>query len=698
MLSHHNTRRNKPPRNAEAASRTNPIPTAENSRNNSGPNIEKFDEYYDDSSDEECVESEIKSYNIEHNWKQAQERNRLNSRNSLANDDLLSFVAHVAANKFLHSNAINKIYYPLKRKLLGVQANSETASRQLQRRAREAIVQSLDETCADVSRFLKITGQKKYSDNAIREICAGVRAKFEGMLDAMIAAKIGVFINWLKVDKLCFYERKVLKEKTLLDIEAFEQELNSALLAIFISSISAEQQGANRKSVKQELANLLQNTLDDLAREYRFSEKMHSKGKEEVLQLLSTYKGEYPELVKKVRSMLEMSPANGKVLTMFKNKQAERGQMEELSQAFINDLVKLKETNQKISAAGESLFKKYFTFSSDSLNDEISGSFGIFLRNNLSNALKSFHRPTLDDNYQFVSTNPYTFYANLRLSNRSQKREILNKKYAFFKNHSAARVWKLADHHRSAVVETQELSNGTLGRRDYVQGLGTYDKIYGDICEVKNDLRAKRLSIDDRIISEWIRAAFRGTSDRIRYSILSDAVKRSMEEMIDRIAYLMHGCEAARNIAMIVLVPMLEDLLTEGNEWTLQEAFTGAADKDTNTSVRLMPMAPEGAVAAARTLERAYREYTPHHYLYAGVEDRDGSDNKMSKDELVRFEARVVRAWINLKCGKAAKAPATHLAQWLLEQIESHFGRWFATTDINVCKDDKHGNSTRKHK
>jgi len=671
--------------------------TANTNENADKKLIENFDGHYDDSSDEESVCSELKTYDINENWKAFQQDKNINAKNSLASDDLLSFVVHVAANKFLHSNEINKIYYPLKRKLLGAekQVDMEKTIMQLTERVRLAIMQGIDEAFANLERFLQMTGQKKYSSSAIQKIIAEVRRKLEIQLDSMITSRLTIFINWLKVDKLCFHEREKLKEQIMIEIAEFEAELTTALLTLFTANFSADKLGVERINVKKELSLLLQRTIDVVTEKYHFSEKMHKKGKDEVLNLLSSYDGQYIELVKKISSMLEVSPANGKVLTMFNNKQNERGQSEELSQAYINDLIRLNNANAKIAASEKTLFKKYFTFNADSLNDELTESFAISLRNNLQNALKSFHRPTLGDNFQFVSHNPYNFYANLRLSNRSQKREILNKKYALFKNHSVARTWKMSDHARCAVVETQELSNGTLGRRDYVQGLSTYEKIYDDISQIKNDLQANKIPVDDKLIMEWIRAAFKGNRERIRYSTISDTVKKSMEEMLDRVAYLMHGCEAARNIAMIIIVPMLEDLIIEGDEWTLKEAFTGNGNNDDQLIVRpLMPMAPEGAVAASRSLERTYREYTPHSYLYPGVEDRDGDDKKMGKGELIKFEARVVRAWLHLKYGKSLKLPANHQATVLLQKIEAHLDHWFGLTTDNIM-DDRHGNSTQ---
>jgi hypothetical protein len=367
---------------------------------------------------------------------------------------------------------------------------------------------------------------------------------------------------------------------------------------------------------------------------------------------------------------------------MLNHKLEERGQREELTRAYLNDLIAIHRANSKMSADENIIFKQYFTFSDASVCDELADNFSIYLKNNLTNALKSFYRPTLGENYQFVSNNPYSFYANLRLSNRSQKRQILNKKYAFFKSDSVARTWKLNPTTRSAVVETQELSNGTLGRRDLVQGLGNYDKIYEDIAQVKDNLKSRQIDIDDQHITQWIRQAFKGISLRINYTTISDAAKHSIEDMIDRVSYLIHGCEGSRNIAMIIIIPMMLDLIVKGNEWTLEEALTGKQNSGpVSTPPKLMPMAPEGAVAAARTLERAYRPFTPHAYLYPGVEDRDGNDHKMSKDELVRFEARVVRAWINMQHGQQIKMPNQQLTGYLLSVIESHFHEWF---DLNI--------------
>ena len=674
-----------------------PITTA--TKNDIEKELKSFDEYYDDSSDEESVANDIAQYDINKCWKQAQDNLKLNSKNSLINDDLLSFVAHAAGNKFLHSAHINKLYYPLKHKILSEQNEKNKATAQLQDRINKAITQSIDETFASIKQFLKLTGQKKFSDADIQKVMSVARDEFIVEIRRLKLDHLAVMIDWLKVDKLCYREKVREKERVINSVSALEDELIAILQSIFIKKITLDKSNDDRKTIKTAVIALVDQNLDYICKQYRFEKLMHTKGRDEAMQEMSTYDGAYSHFVKKIRAMIESAPANGKVQTMLFHKLEEHGQRKELTRSYIEDLIVINSVRGKMSAAESDMFKKYFTFNSASLSDELADSFAVYLHNNINNALKSFHRPTLGGNYLFASTNPLSFYANLRLSNRSQKRQILNKRYALFKSDNVARTWKLNNETKAVVVENQELSNGTLGRRDYVQGLGKYDKIYADILQIKNDLQTHHIDVDDKKITEWIRQAFSGIALRLNYSTISDAVKQSIEDMIDRVSYLLHGCEASRNIAMIVIIPMMLDLILEGDEWTLEEAFTGSVDGEpVERAIKLMPMSPEGAVAAARTLERVYRPFTPHHYVYPGVEDRDGTDKKMSKDELVQFEARVVRAWINLKIGANIKLPSSQLAEWLLHNIEDQYGRWFGIKLENTTDNIKGRNHVSKPK
>lgn len=641
--------------------------------------IIEFDDHDDDSSDEEQVASALSAFNANKQWLALQDEIRVKTKSPLDNDHLLSFAAHAAANQFYHSKQIGDLYYNLKRGTLNSKAETLPSSKKLSGAILSAVKKSMIDTFANLKKFITIATTDKSVITDLDKKLSAVSSLVQGRLTDQVEASLPAMITYIKAMRLSKKNANTPIEEAKSKISEVEASILDIVSSTCKSEMKFPKDSGMRPAVMIQMNNMLQEKIDDIFTLMKFGAKRNLKGKEEALAALADYHGPYRDLVKALTILLESCAANGKVSTMLESKI--EGNQDLLLMRYLSDLIAIKENRVAggvLSKVEAELFQKYFSYDSGSIDDEFRRTFSVTLSRHIYDVLHSFQRSTLGSTYEFVSDHPFRFYANLRLSNRSQKRSILNSKAKFFKNDSVVRTWKINSSERPAVVEQQNLTNETLGRRDLVLGLSNYEKIYHDLLAIKARLNELSVPCDEKLIATWLRAAFLGESNRIAVDGLCEAERLSMEEMLDRVAYLIHGCEAARNIAMIVIVPMLLDLVIETDEWTLAEAFTGRrGGEEMGLKARLMPMVPEGAVAAARSLESSYHGYVPHRYHYPGNQDFDGSGYKMRKEELVKYEARVVRAWLQLKYGKDLKVTNAEASAWVVEAIHQHIGIWF---------------------
>jgi hypothetical protein len=638
--------------------------------------VARFEDHYDDSSDEEEVSSSLSAFNANKQWLALQDDLKAKTKNPLDNDYLLSFAAHAAGNQIYHSEAVGHLYYDLKKRILQPN-NSQAATQTLKDAINAAVQKSMAELFLHLQKFIVISApdKAKMVEKSLSIVNTAVSSKLAGLIDSSLPIMIG-YINALRISKK---HGSAALDEARNEVEKTEAGMVDLLSTSIAMQLKLPTDVGTRKAVMVKANEAIAEEISSLFVKLKLTDKRNLKGKEDALAALAAYQGPYQRLVMSLKVLLESCAANGKVSTMLEAKIA--GNRDLLMTKYLDDLIDVNQgrvAGEKLNKREADIFSKYFSYDSGSVDDELRRTFSVLLKRNLYDALHSLQRRTLGGAHEFVSENPYHFYANLRLSNRSQKRSILNSKAKFFKNDSVARSWKLNAGRRQAVVEVQNLTNETLGRRDLVLGLSNYDKIYQDLLAIKLRLNELSIECDDKTLARWIRAAFLGESERITATDLSEAERLSMEEMIDRVAYLIHGCEAARNIAMIVVVPMLLDLVIETDEWTLAEAFTGKRNGEAmGLKARLMPMVPEGAVAAARSLESSYHGYVPHRYHYPGNQDFDGSGYKMRKEELVKYEARVVREWLRLKSGADIKVSNAEATAWVMDTILKHVNIWF---------------------
>lgn len=632
--------------------------------------VEKFKIYYNDSSDEEDINDKLENYDIDEQWEKLQKKHTSrpfrdqNSKNKhpLRNNELHSFVAHVAGIKLKYSKNVNAQYYPLKLKLLSEKNNTEDAVAQLQRLMKCAIKESATKTLDLIQRFLKITGQNKLASKKIHAACKKTMGEFRTKIDENVIEKLEIFIGWLKASKYCY------DEKNFNEFNEFECATREILTEIFIKNCPISKGNSDRKKIKEELYTLANEQLIKISKKYRFEEMGNADGKIEAISLLKNYTGHYKNLAENMIKILKDSPSRGYVKNMISKKLDENSQKEEFIHAYIEDLIALrneKHKNKYMAKKEMKIFKEYFTFNGESVYDELEGNFSILFRKNIETALKSFYQPTLSKNHVFSSDNPYTFLSNIRLSNRSQKRVISNNRNAMFTETSMARSWRFGEPYcpEADVVELHSILN-SLGRRDIIEDLGNYEKVNAVIEQIKTETGA-----GDKQIAEWIRSIYKG---KIPSFSVAEMNKISLLNKLQSITELLFGCEATRNPAMLVINQMLLDLILEGDEMTFEEAFTGKRNNEPITHAKLMPMVPEGAVASARALESKYRKYMPYPYFYPGIEYNGVSD-------LISLEGKMIRSWLELKKISPSEKISGKPAQWLLKHIESHFDTWLGS-------------------
>ncbi len=256
-------------------------------------------------------------------------------------------------------------------------------------------------------------------------------------------------------------------------------------------------------------------------------------------------------------------------------------------------------------------------------------------------------RKTLPDRYATDNIEDVSdFLAQIRLSNRSKKREIKNLKEAparkdFQDDDILSRItrfWKFND--GVVAQETQTISSSILAREAEVVNLGSYPDINDMLSEkiiTKFNQKYPDKEIEDKDIAKWVRQKLKGEvldiEDDLDIERLDvDKINRFVTEF----TYLLFGCEVARNPASLVSHQMMLDLIiAEEKTW---EDFLGSKLNETQQE---MPMAPIGAVPEGRAANAFFAQYMPWEYEYPGEES--------SYERLIKAENDLFEKWLEYK-------------------------------------------------
>jgi len=628
--------------------------------------VKEFDLYYDDSSDEESVEEKISSYQIDDSWKQFKQSKQTFQPQKLE-DNFLSFIAHVAGIKLLYSKQINLIYYPQKKTLFSPKENGTAKlSTSIENNIKSALATSFNIT----KEFLSHTKQKKLSDKKLDDIYQSALLEIYSAIQNEIKIYIPYFIRWLKENKYqgCLTET--------ISLQQFADKIISLFSCKCIEKMKLTQGKGDRAAVKQALTKLAMEEFYRLSTYLKLNKKENAEGKKEAITSLESYQGTFKNLSLKILEVLKLCNARGYVENMLVKKIEEMGYSSIIMKAYIADLVNLKNKNKN------ALLESYFSYDKESVFDELETNLKIHIKNSLMNIGKYFNRSILSKNHLFSSNNPYMFYANVRLSSRSQKRHILNLQHAIFKNDSISRVWQMNASNASCadVLEMEEISSLNFARKDIILDIGNYEKVYSAIKQLKNALAQFEMVVEDRDIAIWLRTIFKG--ENVQFTAF-ESLNDNILGKIQAISYLLFGCEAMRNPAMIVINQMLIDLIINDAQWNFEEAFTKNKNGQPLPNPKFMPMIPEGAVSVARGLESDLRKFMPYPYFYNGIEENNENSGKFSKSDLIQAEANIVRSWLTLKnITTIKKITKEDMPNKILDLIEKYYVQWFSNNKL----------------
>lgn len=652
--------------------------------------VDRFKRNSGDSSDEE---DEYDEHDINRDFKQSRNPKKSKYEGTLNDDWLLCYVASYAAKEFFHSHLVNKKYYKLKKKYLT--SDAECPVDQLQRRVKEAIQISLEQAVLLFKRFLVLSHQTELSKKEIDSIADEVMEKFTEKAASLVELKTTIFIKWLKLNS------EIGADYEFEEIEEFECELVGLLIEEFMRHLSFDNEGHDREKVKRKALVLAKDTMVDITRDFGFEKKAYNDGKNHAIDLLNQYTGPYQNLMANVKSILHQSQARGLVMRLITNKLMDKKLAESFTKAFVEDLVSIKTRNlpskknskgkkHGLSAKEQEIFDQYFTYSSNSIEDEISQFFHSHLHQELRQKIRKFQRQTLASSHLFSSHNIGKLIANIRLLNRSQTRNRRNLQYSIFKEDVAIRNWRLTRPFLQGtdVCETQRILKNSFGRMDMVLGLGNYEDVYAYINDIKLYFAEIGKPIQDKNIAEWMISILNGNLPELA-TVSEDKIE--ILGKLQAITYLIFGCEVARNPAMLIINCMLLDLIRHSDKWTFEEALVGRNTNGRLNSLRRMPMAPEGAVSAARALEEKLQKTMPYRYSYQGICDEAGTET------MIKQEATIVREWFALKgVAPSKKIEKNTLPGWLLERIKEEFEVWFDSNADKIIDNDDNENNKIK--
>lgn len=641
--------------------------------------IKFFDSNYDDSSDEDEINDKVNHYDIEKNWQRIFNRSyRPDNKDFINNDELLSFVAHAAGIKLFYSSQVNTKYYPLKHLVLSEKKPEENAISQLQLLVQTALIDSLHKSFNSLEIFLKSTEQKEISLTEYSTKKEIFLTEYQNEIKDMLSSHLGSFVKWIKLIK--FTDHTTRPD----GIDAFEKKSIDLLKKVFEKHYSFTKSFQDRDKIKQELLHLAKEKINFISKELFFQNLENVPGKEKALESLKQFETPYQGLLQLIKSILLKSPARGYVQNMLNKELDSSAKQSTLLRTYINDLILIKNSKGVLTEKEMNVLTDYLSVNEESVYEELFHNFVYFQKINLENAVNSLRRPTLGECYRFNSNNPYNFHANLRLANRSQTRQINNLQSALFRSDRSARFWHLSDFSSDvpSVFEAQEILKTSFGRRDMILHLGNYASVYEEIKHIKEYFSSLGECVNDKKIAQWIRDIFKGNPPAFH---IPESDEIEILHKLQAITYLLLGCEATRNPSMHVINQMLLDLIITNDEWSFEEALTGEKNGKivSEKLAKRMPMAPEGAVAVARHLMSDYRNFMPCSYSYRGSVDRE--NNKFNKQDLIKYEARIIRDWVMLTNTDKVKLPKNQATSWLLNYIENHFENWLGSPDAKLA-------------
>jgi len=296
----------------------------------------------------------------------------------------------------------------------------------------------------------------------------------------------------------------------------------------------------------------------------------------------------------------------------------------------------------------------------------------------------------------FHSRNGFELMANLRLSNKSQRRyirELGRKSAEIAKPADFVRVWTFGiEEEVFGASETEEITVKNLkseakkrklrkekgvefisNRNDFVLNAGSYSEVSDRIEALKQELNLRgEQKVEDKEVAQWMRQIIRGEG----FSNFKDQAGRPItledeqSETLATITYMLFGCEVARSPAALTSHQlMLDEIIYSGETW---QEFLNSKEREvkgkTERDGGVMPMSMKEAVANARKLHERYDAHMSVVYKY------DGDPSESRIDELIKRENELLKRWCT-HTGVDSVSPILTLTQ-VIEAKSVERGWW----------------------
>lgn len=663
----------------------------------------------DDSSDEEEIEQKTKSYDIETSL------NRYKSNHRFPYEDE-SFITHSLGIETLYSTSVNQSYYSKKRLLLGnnilpkeekiVLWIENTVTDLLEKTfilsSQKPVTQHLlEEFLKQYEPIIQITKQtllKEQRSLFRQEHIQNIAFPLENALTSLKETLIHFIKNIPEQSELITDVNTLTAKKLAGDTSMFGLIYDSNRITEWLDKeglldpsdpkrpLTSNQKsnpnlGQKVEEIKQRNLSFGEATLIKIFSESR-ARDVEKRISEKGIILAEAYAVDiiHAELKRGENSLLrevkKLSTGNP-VFTEYL-----------LTKALLPDEIPEASPLKNLAKVSPNFFAKFLPYTTELLKAELLQHMDVFLKNFVASLSKQrkqlsiiFERAVLPEQHPFSSKNAIDFLANLRLSNRSQKRNIRQQKedgITEFDGEIVSRSWKFAGSSFLA-LETQEITT-TGARSDLVNNLGSYNDIYKAISDIKSlinlEIAQKGSSINNADIARWIRQLLNGETtglftyqDKTPLPVESKYLKK-LSKFCVNLTFLLFGTESVRNPASLITQQMMLDLILSG-DLTWKQALAddakmqnfGGGDMPMSMGSHKVKVVKKGKeketiikaepVASARSLHKEYANTMLYPYQYPGE-----TQNSLDKIKaLSQREASITQKWIEKFAKDASTTP-----------------------------------------
>ncbi len=646
--------------------------------------IEKFDCDGDDSSDDEESSRLVSGYKLQDSWQRFKQKNgSVVEKKEVPTDALFSFVLHAEGLKQLYSLAVNTQYKLDKKQLLKNDNYDQTLL---------LVKQSISQACLEtvltiLNEFLMSRDGQLLLEDEKNDIIKRIRGLIEKPIELISQQMVIKLRKHIILQSNCGMDGLLTAIKSQMELQ-LNQVLTMLCGAVDVPTLGltfraplefTEANINNNWNSLLKLRDLAYEKALSILKDFKIESSMRcSPAKELIRQVGSNH---YVNLQDKVKVLISQGSGNAFVRTPLNDHKTELGK------EYLRDIIRYNREGHDAWTWGMtkevSGLRHFLIINAGRLKEYIGFLYTQNFRLGLAKSCQQFFRKTLNSSHTFANINPNTFFSNLRVANRSQRRAMKNYSSCVISSglvnkttiSVVHREWKFIC---GQALEQQMLTNA-MSRQDEVTSLGNYDSIGVAIGKIKDIFKKYKTKITDADIAKAIRSVFKGElPDIVQNKSLTRLEKEIISNLLGGLTYLFFGCEAVRNPAIIIINQMMLDLIIN-EQFTWDRMLVGK---------KMMPMAPKCATAVARQVNDDFRSYMPYPYIYHGTtsvptekaeEERKklASGEKISKKEhLIKLEAAIVKHWLVWKKIPIPKTAAECIAI-LQKTIQQNLLLWF---------------------